>query len=124
MALGLDIVSCAKVRTEPISRRGGRASRARARDRLDDPSGQPLTKTGMRLKRAIFIALAILLVAVLAWRFAPLGTRPAARSTAQAQVPVLAGTAETRSVPVYVDGLGSVQAFNTVTVKTRVNGQI
>ena len=78
----------------------------------------------MRLKRAILIALAILLVAGLAYRFAPFGTRPAARSAVQAQVPVLAGTAETRSVPVYVEGLGSVQAFNTVTVKTRVDGQI
>src|SRR5689334_23088050 len=78
----------------------------------------------MRLKRAILIALAILLVAGLAYRFAPFGTRPAVRSAAQAQVPVLAGTAETRSVPVYVEGLGSVQAFNTVTVKARVDGQI
>lgn len=78
----------------------------------------------MRLKRAILIALAILLVAGLAYRFAPFGTRPAVRSVAQAQVPVLAGTAETRSVPVYVEGLGSVQAFNTVTVKARVDGQI
>src|SRR5689334_9268433 len=78
----------------------------------------------MRLKRAILIALAILLVAGLAYRFAPFGTRPAVRSAAQAQVPVLAGTAETRSVPVYVEGLGSVQAFNTVTIKARVDGQI
>src|SRR5689334_22025775 len=78
----------------------------------------------MRLKRAILIALAILLVAGLAYRFAPFGTRPAVRSAAQAQVPVLAGTAETRDVPVYVEGLGSVQAFNTVSVKARVDGQI
>ena len=35
-----------------------------------------------------------------------------------------AGTAEARNVPVYVEGLGTVQAFNTVAVKTRVDGQI
>jgi multidrug efflux system membrane fusion protein len=34
------------------------------------------------------------------------------------------GTAEARDVPVYVEGLGTVQAFNTVSVKTRVDGQI
>ena len=78
----------------------------------------------MRLKRAILFALAILLLAGLAWRFGPFGMRAPARATAQAQVPVLAGAAETRSVPVYVEGLGSVQAFNTVTVKARVDGQI
>lgn len=78
----------------------------------------------MRLKRAILFALAILLLAGLAWRFGPFGMRAPARPTAQAQVPVLAGTVETRSVPVYVEGLGSVQAFNTVTVKARVDGQI
>lgn len=78
----------------------------------------------MRLKRAILFALAILLLAGLAWRFGPFGMRAPARATAQAQVPVLAGTVETRSVPVYVEGLGSVQAFNTVTVKARVDGQI
>ena len=39
-------------------------------------------------------------------------------------IPVTAGTAEARNVPVYVEGLGSVQAFNTVTVRPRVDGQI
>jgi len=32
--------------------------------------------------------------------------------------------AETQDVPVYVQGLGTVQAFNTVNVRSRVNGQI
>jgi multidrug efflux system membrane fusion protein len=39
-------------------------------------------------------------------------------------IPVTATTAETRDMPVYVAGLGTVQAFNMVAVKTRVNGQI
>jgi multidrug efflux system membrane fusion protein len=39
-------------------------------------------------------------------------------------VPVTPGTAEARDMPVYVRGLGTVQAYNTVTVKTRVDGQI
>ena len=39
-------------------------------------------------------------------------------------VPVVAGTVQKRDVPIYLDGLGTVQAFNTVTVKTRVDGQL
>lgn len=39
-------------------------------------------------------------------------------------VPVVAGKAEEQDVPVYLDGLGTVQAFNTVTVHTRVDGEL
>ncbi len=39
-------------------------------------------------------------------------------------IPVTAGTAEARDMPVFVRGIGSVQAFNTVSVKSRVDGQI
>ncbi len=39
-------------------------------------------------------------------------------------VPVIAGTVTTKSVPLYLDGLGTVQAFNSVTVHSRVDGQL
>src|SRR4029077_16311360 len=39
-------------------------------------------------------------------------------------VPVVAGKVEQKDMPIYLDGLGTVQAFNTVTVHTRVDGQI
>jgi membrane fusion protein, multidrug efflux system len=39
-------------------------------------------------------------------------------------VPVQISTAEQGSVPVYIDSLGTVQAFNSVMLKTRVDGQI
>ncbi len=39
-------------------------------------------------------------------------------------VPVTAGVAEKKDVPVLVRGLGTVQAFKTVTIKARVDGQI
>jgi multidrug efflux system membrane fusion protein len=78
----------------------------------------------MRFKRTVVIALGLLTVcAVAAWRFAPLGGA-ATEAQPPPLVPVTAGAAGTRDVPVYVEGLGSVQAFNTVTVKTRVDGQI
>jgi multidrug efflux system membrane fusion protein len=40
------------------------------------------------------------------------------------EVPVLAETAEAKDFPIIVRGVGTVQAFNTVTVKSRVDGNI
>ena len=39
-------------------------------------------------------------------------------------VPVVVATAQRGDLPVYFDGLGTVTAFNTVTVHTRVDGQL
>jgi multidrug efflux system membrane fusion protein len=39
-------------------------------------------------------------------------------------IPVTAGAAAVQNIPVYVRGLGTVQAFQMVTVRTRVDGQI
>jgi len=39
-------------------------------------------------------------------------------------VPVVTGHAKQKDVPIYQDGLGTVQAFNTVTVHTRVDGEL
>jgi len=48
----------------------------------------------------------------------------AQQAGAPAGVPVTLGTVTAKNVPVYVNGIGSVQAYNTVTVKSRVDGQI
>ncbi|HKD14571.1 MAG TPA: MdtA/MuxA family multidrug efflux RND transporter periplasmic adaptor subunit [Candidatus Angelobacter sp.] len=42
----------------------------------------------------------------------------------QQVVPVAIAKVETRDLPVYLNGLGSVEAFNTVVVKSRVDGQL
>ncbi|HEX2331152.1 MAG TPA: MdtA/MuxA family multidrug efflux RND transporter periplasmic adaptor subunit [Candidatus Angelobacter sp.] len=39
-------------------------------------------------------------------------------------IPVAVAKAETRDLPVYLNGLGSVEAFNTVVVKSRIDGQL
>jgi multidrug efflux system membrane fusion protein len=39
-------------------------------------------------------------------------------------VPVQVATAERRDVPLYLPGLGTVQAYNTVVVRTQVDGQL
>jgi multidrug efflux system membrane fusion protein len=39
-------------------------------------------------------------------------------------IPVVASTVKRTDVPIYLNGLGTVQAFNSVVVKSRVDGQI
>jgi multidrug efflux system membrane fusion protein len=41
-----------------------------------------------------------------------------------APVAAIIGTVMQKDVPIYLDGLGTVQAFNTVTVRSRVDGQL
>src|ERR1700750_2066081 len=48
----------------------------------------------------------------------------AAASAPPAAIPVSVAAAQRRDVPIYLTGLGTVQAFNTVTVKTRVDGEL
>lgn len=50
--------------------------------------------------------------------------RPAPTSLASVPVPVDVARAERGDFPVYLNGLGVVQAWNTVLVRTRVDGQI
>lgn len=47
------------------------------------------------------------------------GGNPAART-----IPVIAATAQRGDLPIYLDGLGTVTAFNTVVVHSRVEGQL
>lgn len=47
-----------------------------------------------------------------------------ARAAGSQAIPVGVATAERRDVPVYLTGLGSVLAYNTVSVKSRVDGQL
>ena len=49
---------------------------------------------------------------------------PGARPMELPPVPVVAGTVAQKDVPIYLGGLGTVQAFNTVTIHARVDGQV
>jgi membrane fusion protein, multidrug efflux system len=76
-----------------------------------------------------WLAALLLLGAGAWWLFGPsTGRRPAAADTgarpAGPAVPVVAVPAREGDFPVYLTGLGSVTAFNTVTVKSRVDGQL
>jgi multidrug efflux system membrane fusion protein len=57
------------------------------------------------------------------WQIRAAGGTPSSPAS-PAPTPVEVAAASRADVPVYLEGLGTVQAFNTVTVKTRVDGQI
>jgi len=46
------------------------------------------------------------------------------RGPVNSAIPIVAGTAERQDVAIYLFGLGAVQAFNTVRVSSRVDGQL
>ncbi len=78
------------------------------------------------LRRAIGAVVIIALVAIVViWRLS-LGTEapPAVAQTPPPGIPVTAGTVVAQNVPVFLQGIGTVQAYNSVTVKSRVDGQI
>ncbi|WP_428493008.1 efflux RND transporter periplasmic adaptor subunit [Rhodopila sp.] len=81
-----------------------------------------------RLRRWGMVALCLLLAAAIVYAiwFFPAAAPPAAKHNANAgqPVPVLTAQASARNVPIYLDGLGTVQAFYTVTMKPMVDGPL
>jgi len=82
----------------------------------------------MRSRTALaFVLVALLAAGGLGWHFVrvPAKAGPGSGQAPGSQaIPVTAGVAKTDDVPLYRTGLGTVQAFNTVTVKVRVDGQL
>jgi hypothetical protein len=76
------------------------------------------------MRKKILVAAAVLIVAVAGGVIPFMPASKSKPSTASPLVPITAGMAEVKDVPVYLTGLGTVQAFNTVTVNTRVDGQL
>ncbi len=80
----------------------------------------------MMTPRRIGILAALVVVGVFAaWRV--LHGPVAARADDPApppQIPVTTAAAQVQDVPVYLDGLGTVQAFNIVQIKAQVNGTL
>jgi multidrug efflux system membrane fusion protein len=80
-------------------------------------------------KMAVIVVLCLLVVGGAVWlvrhRAAAAEKKgPGARSTELPPVPVVAGTVAQKDVPIYLGGIGTVQAFNTVTIHARVDGQV
>ncbi len=88
----------------------------------------PEGKTSSRRKLGVWILCALFAVGIIwtvrYYRAATAKRAAAAGHAAPPAVPVVEGKVVQKDVPIYVDGLGTVQAFNTVTVHVRVDGQL
>jgi multidrug efflux system membrane fusion protein len=60
----------------------------------------------------------------LAWHMMRDPRAAAATTASDPAVPVVAGDVLSLDVPIYLTGIGTVQAFNTVTIRTRIDGQL
>src|SRR5215472_8366281 len=78
------------------------------------------------VRRAVgIVAILALAVALVLWRLSPnTQVQPAVAQAPAPGIPVTAGTVAAQDVPVFLHGIGTVQAYNSVAVKSRVDGQI
>jgi multidrug efflux system membrane fusion protein len=88
----------------------------------------PLSARKSRKWRILFIVTIVAVFAVVGVRMIrdrqPGEGKPGGERAGLPPVPVLGGAVEKKDVPIYLDGLGTVQALNTVTVRARVDGEI
>ena len=85
-----------------------------------------------RRKRHLLLVFFLILASVVVWwkgreRIAPFfaaGRDQMKQNGQSPPVPVVAGTVIEKDVPIYLEGLGTVQAWNTVTIHVRVDGQL
>lgn len=98
----------------------------------DDPNDKPGKKRSSARSIGILLLIAVSAGGFFLWRSThkPQTTAAAGRgrgdrnADGNARIPVAVTPAQRRDLPVYLDGLGSVEAFNTVTLKSRVDGQM
>ena len=91
------------------------------------PSSTPLQRYKLLL---IFILISAVLVAVILWFTSSRVSAPAEKgggrrgSRDNGPVPIVPGVAQKKDLPIYLDGIGTVQGLNTVTIRPRVDGQL
>lgn len=116
--------------TREATNRQTETARQAETDRQTVTDRQTLTDRRSRrltLSRAVMALLCLLLLAAIGsaiwfWPFG--GARSVPSAGRNDAVPVLVATAANKDVPVYLDGLGTVQALYTVTVRAMVDGPL
>lgn len=78
----------------------------------------------MSRTRGIFAVIALVLVAIFAWHSRLGGGQAKAAKPPSAGISVDVAQPKRVDVPIYAEGLGTVQAFYTVTVTARVDGEL
>ncbi len=97
-------------------------------------AGGPLATPAETRKRSfsgriLFVGIVVAVIAGIGWlvharRTAATKKQAGAARAGAMAVPIVSGIAAQKDVPVYLDGLGIVQAYNTVAVHSRVDGQL
>jgi membrane fusion protein, multidrug efflux system len=85
--------------------------------------GQRATPLPLRFP-ALFLLTLLLTYAAISIGCSSAETAPTKGRTGPPSIPVGVAQAQIKDMPVYLTGLGSVQAFNAVSVKSRVDGQL
>ncbi|MEP6668823.1 MAG: efflux RND transporter periplasmic adaptor subunit [Chthoniobacter sp.] len=92
------------------------------------PASQPIVPKKNRWYLWVIALVCVLGAIWLVTHRGPAGSDAAAGKTAGrgagGPVPVVAGTVQQKDVPIYLEGIGTIQALNTVTVRARVDGQL
>jgi multidrug efflux system membrane fusion protein len=91
------------------------------RDTVDLPASV------LRTRRWPMVVLCLAVIAAIGatiwlWPANPASTKD--RDHKNTAIPVLAATAALRDMPIYLEGLGTVQAYNTVTIKAMIDGPL
>ena len=93
-----------------------------------EPPPQPVHKSGWKSVLYTAIVIVLLLLGWLLYKHNATKKQQAAQAQAarasNRPIPVQTTPVQQRTVPIYLTGLGTVTAYNTVTVKSRVDGQL
>jgi multidrug efflux system membrane fusion protein len=115
-------------KAEPSTKTAGRNGRV-ANDAEPIELVEPVKSGGFSTRKIIIVAVLLVLAVVIGWRLKSSRAEEQAlldQAAAQSNlpVPVQVASVQQRTVPVALTALGTVTAYNTVTLNSRVSGQI
>jgi membrane fusion protein, multidrug efflux system len=93
------------------------------------PVIEPEQAKGSSARKWIIVLIVLAIIAGAVWKIRSNTQDVASQNSRQAAagdrpVPVMVTTVEQKTMPIYLTGLGTVTAYNSVTIKSRVDGQL
>ena len=119
-------ICCSAIESGMISENEVGSSQALARDIVMDGAPSSRRKSFLRAVRWL-VLLGMLVAGAAVWKLRFASAReeaPVDRAALRGPVPVVAGQVAQRDFPIYLNALGNVKAYNSVTVRARVDGEL